>query len=352
MINIAKDFIVIPVRENDYLIDGISKYLKKEPGIVKWNYFADNTFNPELCSTIRKKDVYILLTLDKYPSNCLEMCYDLIDAVRRARPESITLVMPEHPGQRQDKRHNKREAISVARHAKIFQVLGVHHAISIDLHSPQIEGLYDSMDNMKGSYFFADYIKKNIGNVKNSIIISPDAGGMRSATHLSRMFSPNMDIGFIQKERIGTNKAKTGKVVGDVKGKDVILFDDIFDTGGTIFMAAEVCKKAGAKKIYACVSHALCNNRKGFHNKNNFEKSIEEKMIESCVDEFVFFNTRERITELLKEFPKLKKKVTVLNLANYLGETIKRDFSGDTLDMFKQVNVEKLYSIEHKAGGV
>ncbi len=345
------EFIVLAVREHDHLFNDICHYLDKDPGIVEWTYFADNTFAPDIKANVRQKDVYIVLTMDKNPSRCLEKCYELIDAARRARPNKIVLVMPEHPSQRQDKRHAKRESISVARHAKVFKALGVDHAICIELHAPQIEGLYDSLDNLSGAPFFADYMKKSLSAAEqdNLVIISPDGGGMRSAAFLSKNLKPlDIDIGFIQKERTGTNISKSGKVVGDVKDKVVVLYDDMLDTGGTILAGAEACKNAGARKIIACIAHALCNNRRDYDPSTDVD--IIDKMADSLVDEFVFLNTRHKPLEIIEFNPKIKSKVSILDISKYLAEAIRRDQSGETIrEMVKSLGVDNLYSILHKS---
>ncbi len=337
------DYEVFPARQNDHLINEVCWELGKEKGEVIWQYHADKTFTCEIKTNVRKKDCYVLLAVGDKPKEDIEKFTELVDALKRARAHEIIGVIPELPGQRQDKRHGRRQAISIAKYLKMFDVLGVDHIIAIEPHAPQIEALHKSFDPLSIAPIVTDYIKKTSSLSRKEleeqiVVVSPDAGGMRSAEFVAKHFNyKNPEYTFVKKSRIGVNESKTGEVIGDVKNKTVLIYDDIFDTGGTLIGAAKACRKAGARYIYASVAHCLANNKLDFNPQK--DKDVTEKIAESEIDELIVTNSRIKMYKILTQsdspnqdvIDKLKSKVTVLSIAKYLAQAIKRDRKGDTI---------------------
>jgi ribose-phosphate pyrophosphokinase len=179
------------------------------------------------------------------------------------------------------------------------------------------------------------------------VILAPDAGSMRKANSIAREMSlePNkpLDIAFVQKERINTNISESGKIVGNIRNKTVVIYDDMVDTGGTLMQAAKIAKQAGTSKILACCTHAYMNS------KPNAEKDFDQLLFESEIDELVVTNTRPFIFDRIKNSEKLRKKVTLLDISPYIAEAIRRDQHGYTItEMLKEIDKSGLYEVLFK----
>ncbi|MFH1276129.1 MAG: ribose-phosphate pyrophosphokinase-like domain-containing protein [Candidatus Woesearchaeota archaeon] len=364
----------------DPLAREICEGLGKTPGHLQLDKFADKTHLFTVGENVRKRDNYIIIDVDpeKDVDGEILRAMMLAGTLKSCHSGNVTGIFPNLDYSRQDQSYGKRQLITASFLARLYREAGFNHIITIGLHAPQIEGFHKSIDHIKTRPIFSHYItnvalndmqqvvefevefgtdgKKtyesdHAGKIQflreRAVYISPDAGGMRGVTELRRDTDPEglMDIGFIQKERIGINTvAAGGKVVGDVRGKVAILYDDIVDTGGSLFKAAKALKEAGALYVIACVDHALGNSKPG-------EKSFEEQLAESDIDELVVTNTKPEIYQRVMESPYLRQKTTVLSVGPILKEAILRDQSGDTIrDVVAQVGRENLYKILHKKG--
>ena len=183
----------------------------------------------------------------------------------------------------------------------MMQTAGIDRVVTIDLHAGQIQGFFDiPVDNLYGSIIFNDHIKNK--NLKNPIIASPDIGGVARARSVAKAL--NLDIVIVDKRREKANESEVMNVIGDVAGKDVILVDDMIDTGGTIVKAAKVFKERGATSVMACCTHAVLSGK------------AYENLADSALDELVVTDT----IPLREENEKIK----VLSVAPIFGEVIRR----------------------------
>ncbi len=339
-------YVVLGCRANDEFALDICKRLGKDLGKVEFIEFANGEHKQIIHTNLRKMDVYFILTFKDNVDAEIFNALQVINNIKISYCTNLAIVCPDLPYSRQDKRHGQREPNTARLIGLLFNEAGADHTITLELHSPQIEGYHKSLDHLRMFSVFGHLIKQRYKDDKEFwkklVIISPDAGSLRLASMLAKEISKEEDkaieIGFVQKERLGVNITKTGKIIGDVAGKDVIIVDDMIDTGGTLMAAANLAKKGGAKKVYACVTHAYMSDKPN--------KKFEDAFVESKVDELIITNTRPFITEKVKNSDKLKKKITILNIAPYMAEAIRRDRSGYTItEMLEDINPADLYEV-------
>ena len=190
-----------------------------------------------------------------------------------------------------------------------MQTAGIDRVVTIDLHAGQIQGFFDiPVDNLYGSIIFNDHIKNK--NLKNPIIASPDIGGIARARSVAKAL--NLDIVIVDKRREKANESEVMNVIGDVAGKDVILVDDMIDTGGTIVKAARVFKERGATSVTACCTHAVLSGK------------AYENLANDALDELIVTDT----IPLREENEKIK----VLSVAPIFGEVIRRVYHNESVN--------------------
>ncbi len=341
-----EDYVVLGCRQNDEFASDVCKKLGNDLGKVDFVTFANGENKQTIHTNLRKLDVYFVLTFKDNVDGEIFNALQVINNMKISYCTNLTIVCPDLPYSRQDKRHGQREPNTARLLGLLFNSAGADHTITLELHSPQIEGFHKSLDHLRMFPVFGHLIKERYKDEKEFwkkiAIISPDAGSLRLASMLAREISKEdgkeIEIGFVQKERVGVNVTKTGKIIGDVEGKDVIIVDDMIDTGGTLMAAAELAKKSGAKKVCACLTHAYLSDKSG----NKFEDALDK----SEVDELIITNTRPFITEKVKNSPKLRKKTTILNIAPYMAEAIRRDRHGYTItEMLEDINPADLYEV-------
>ena len=341
-----ESYVVIGCRENDEFALDVCKKLNKKLGEVEFVTFANGEHKQIINTNLRKMDVYFILTFKEDIDAEIFNALQVINNIKISYCTNLAIVCPDLPYSRQDKRHGQREPNTARLIGILFGAAGADHAITLELHSPQIEGYHKSLDHLRMFLVFGHLFKNKYKNEKDFwkkiAIISPDAGSLRLASMLAKEISKDPDkqieIGFVQKERVGINMSKTGKIIGDIEGKDVIIVDDMIDTGGTLIAAASLAKNDGAKKVYACVTHAYMSDKP--------EKKFEDLLAESKVDELIITNTRPLILDRVKNSAKLRKKITILNIAPYIAEAIRRDRSGYTVtEMLEDINPEELYEV-------
>jgi len=341
-----EDYVVLGCRENDEFALDVCKRLDKDLGKVEFVKFANGENKQIIHTNLRKMDVYFILTFKDNVDAEIFNALQVINNIKISYCTNLAIVCPDLPYSRQDKRHGQREPNTARLIGLLLGAAGGDHTITLELHSPQIEGYHKSLDHLRMFLVFGHLFKERYKNEKDLwkklAIISPDAGSLRLASMLAKEISKEpgkaIEIGFVQKERIGVNIAKTGKIIGDVAEKDVIIVDDMVDTGGTLIAAADVAKKNGAKKVYACVTHAYMSDKQ--------KKKFEDLLAESKVDELIITNTRPFIVDKVKNSAKLRKKITVLNIAPYMAEAIRRDRSGYTItEMLEDINPTDLYEV-------
>jgi ribose-phosphate pyrophosphokinase len=226
----------------------------------------------------------------------------VIDALRRASASRITAVIPYYGYARQDRKVMPRVPISAKLVANLIVTAGANRVLTMDLHVGQIQGFFDvPVDHLFAAPVIIEYFSKK--NIEDLVIVSPDPGGVERARAVAKRLSAS--IAMIDKRRSSVGVAEMMHVVGDVKGKDCIILDDIIDTAGTLCLASKALVERGAKRTFGCGTHPVLSGK------------AVERIEESCVEEVVVTNTIP-----LKD--KHCSKIKVLSVASLLGEAIKR----------------------------
>ena len=217
--------------------------------------FSDGEIQVNIDDSVRGKDVFLIQSTSAPVNDNLMELLIMIDAVRRASAASVNIVLPYYGYARQDRKTRAREPITAKLVADIIQTAGADRVLSLDLHAPQIQGFFDiPVDNLMGAPLLADYFLSNHLE-EDAVVVSPDHGGVTRARKLAEFLGT--PIAIVDKRRPRANVAEVMNIIGDVKGKRAILIDDMIDTAGTITLAAQALKDAGATEVYACATHAV-----------------------------------------------------------------------------------------------
>lgn len=266
--------------------------------------FADGEVYVQVQESIRGCDVYLIQPTCRPVNDHLTELLIMIDACRRASARQITAVMPYYGYARADRKTAGRESITAKLVANLIVQSGANRVIAMDLHSAQIQGYFDiPCDHVYGAPVLLDYLKDK--KLPDLVVVSPDVGGVARA----RAFAKKLDdapLAIIDKRRQAHNVAEVMNVIGDVSGKTAVLVDDMIDTAGTIYEAAKLLRKEGARQVYACATHAI------------FSPPAAERLSSGVFEEVIVTNS----TPVRQEnyFPQLR----VLSVADLMGETIWR----------------------------
>ncbi len=293
-------------RANPDLAKKISEYMGIPLGAAKLTRFPDSELMVKIEEDVRGRDVFLIQpTCAPVHENLMELLV-FIDCARRASAERITVVMPYFGYARQDRKDEGRVPISAKLVANMIATAGADRVLTIDLHAGQIQGFFDiPLDNMYaepvlGVYF--DQLK-----MENLVLVSPDIGSVKRArAYIQRLGGEGFAI--IDKFRINASEAEVRQMIGDVKGKTVLMIDDVITTAGTVCAAAQLCKTEGAEKVYVAATHGvLCG-------------PAAERIRNSPIDELVVTDTIPVSQEKADAIGKLK----VLSVAELIGEAIHR----------------------------
>lgn len=238
------------------LAQSICDYLELPLGRALVSKFANGETRIRLEENVRGCDVFVLQSMcEPVDHNLVELLL-MIDALRRASSFRITAVIPYYGYAKQEKKTAGREPISAKLVANIIATAGAHRVLTIDLHSPAIEGFFDiPVDHLRAAPLLATYFKENV-DLHNVVVVSPDAGGVRRADDFrSRIGTGSLAI--ISKQRPEPDRAEILEMVGEVEGKRAIIVDDMISTGGTLIEATEYLLKRGASEVYACATHPV-----------------------------------------------------------------------------------------------
>jgi ribose-phosphate pyrophosphokinase len=240
-------------RATRYLTEKICDTLEVDLGLSSCPVFADGEFEPCFEETIRGSHVFIVQSTPPPGDNLLELLL-MIDAAKRASAYKIIAVIPYFGFARQDRKDKPRVSIGAKLFADLLSVAGIDRLITLDLHADQIQGFFNvPVDHLFASALFVPFIEKM--NLKNVVIASPDVGGTKRANTYAKMLETDMVI--CHKTRSKANEVGSMTVIGDVKGRDVIIVDDMIDTAGTITKAANLMKSVGAKSVRAFAAHGV-----------------------------------------------------------------------------------------------
>ena len=247
---------IFALSSNRPLAQKIADQVGVELGKVSVTHFSDGEIKINIDESIRGDHVYIVQSTS-YPvnDNLMELLI-MIDALRRASAKTINIVLPYYGYARQDRKAQSREPITAKLVANMITQAGADRVLTLDLHAAQIQGFFDiPVDHLLGAPLLANYFLENNFKDKDIVVVSPDHGGVTRARKLAEFL--HAPIAIIDKRRPKANVAEVMNIIGDVKGKVAVLIDDMIDTAGTITLAAQAIKDAGALEVYACCTHPV-----------------------------------------------------------------------------------------------
>lgn len=236
------------------LAEEICRNLDCELGKATTERFSDGEFNFQIGENVRGHDVFIVQPTSPPSDRHLMELLIMIDTFVRASAERVTAVIPYFGYARSDKKDRPRVPISAKLVANLITKAGAHRVLTIDLHASQIQGFFDiPVDHLYAAPIVVDYFKTN--PIDNLIVVAPDTGGAERARAYAKRL--NAGLALCDKRRERPNEADVMNIVGDVRGRNCLIIDDMCDTGGTICKVAEALYKAGANEIYACFTHGI-----------------------------------------------------------------------------------------------
>lgn len=249
---------------SNYLAKDIAKYYGKDLGAVTTLKFSDGEMSPSFDESVRGCDVFIIQSTFPTADNLMELLL-MIDAARRASAHYVTAVIPYFGYSRQDRKDRPRVGIGAKLIGNLLTAAGADRLMTIDLHAGQIQGFMDfPVDHLEGNAIFVPYLKSL--NLENILFASPDVGGVVRTRNMAKFFNAEMVI--CDKHRKRANEIASMQLIGDVKGADVILVDDLIDTGGTLCKAAQLIMDKGANSVRAVVTHPVLSG-KAYDNISN-----------------------------------------------------------------------------------
>ncbi|HAZ09943.1 MAG TPA: phosphoribosylpyrophosphate synthetase [Candidatus Omnitrophica bacterium] len=288
---------------NPKLAQEICKYLKMPLGNALVTTFSEGEIRVKINENVRGKDVFIVQpTCSPVNNNLMELLI-LIDALKRASAQRITAVLPYFGYARQDRKDQPRVPITAKLVANLITTAGVDRILTVDLHVGQIQGFFDiPMDHLYAVNIFVNHIKKI--KLKDIVIVSPDVGGIKMARAYAKKFEAPLAI--VDKRRISGEDTEAMNILGDIKGKNLIIVDDLVATASSLVEAASALKKQGGKEIYAAITHPVLS---GPAIKRINDSSIKKLFVTNTIP---------------VENGKKHKKIEVLSIAPLLAEAIKR----------------------------
>lgn len=303
----GKDIKIFTANSNPSVAYQISDCLGLSLGKSDVNTFSDGEIGVSLHESVRGSDCFIVQsTCNPVNSNLMELLI-MIDAMKRASAGRITAVIPYFGYARQDRKAKARDPISAKLVADLITTAGADRVLTMDLHAPQIQGFFNiPVDHMLGAPLLASFLRKKIDNhVDDYVVVSPDLGSVtRARSFATKLGCP---LAIIDKRRQKANVSEVMNIIGNVKGKKIILVDDMIDTAGTLCNAAEaLIEKGGATDIFACATHAVLSG------------PAIERIEKSPIKEIVLLNT------VPIEEEKMLDKFVVLSVAPLFAEAIER----------------------------
>ena len=286
------------------LTRAVCKYLEIPLGGAEVERFADGEKVIRVEDDVRGRDCFVMQSTCKPVDEHLVELLIFLDCLRRASAKRITAVVPYFGYARQDRKDEGRVPITAKLVANLITTAGADRVLAIDLHAPQVQGFFDiPVDHLAGELVLSKYFKdKKIGNLT---IVSPDVGNMKIASRYADRLGGELAI--VHKKRISGSEAIAQEIIGDVKGRNVVMCDDIIATAGTICSAAKMVKDRGAEKIYIGATHGI------------FAGQALERLKEAPIDEIVVTDTIP-LTQEARDCGEIK----VLTVSSMLGEAIKR----------------------------
>ena len=318
MISHGKDIKVFTGNSNPALAKEICQIIGTKLGESEVKTFADGEVSVSLYETVRGSDVFLINSTCKPVNDSLMELLVMIDAMKRASAGRITAVIPYFGYARQDRKAKGRDPISAKLVANMIEAAGADRVLTMDLHASQIQGFFDiPVDNLLSNPVFVKYYMSKFEHPEEMVVVSPDVGSVaRSRTFANKM---GMNLAIVDKRREKANQCEVMNVIGDVAGKDCILFDDMVDTAGSLCNAAKaIVEVGGATSVYACASHGVLSG------------PALERLEGSNITELALLNT----------IPETQgagcSKIKYLSVAPMFGEAIER--------IYQEISIAKLFN--------
>jgi ribose-phosphate pyrophosphokinase len=281
-------------------------------GRAELHRFSDGEHFVRIEENVRAADVFVVQSTSTPVNDHLMELLVMVDALRRASAGSITAVLPYYGYARQDRKVAPRTPITAKLVADLLTAAGVNRVVSIDLHAGQIQGFFSQpFDHLYANRVFLDYLQPKLQG-EALVFVSPDAGGVeRARAYAKRM---KADLAIIDKRRERANESQVMHIIGEVKGRDCVILDDLIDTAGTLCNAAGALADAGARRVFAAATHAVLSGPA----IDRIKSSVLEEVV---VTDTIALNPQAKQTSKFK----------VLTVAALLGEAIKRIHNGDSV---------------------
>jgi ribose-phosphate pyrophosphokinase len=309
-------------RANIPLAEKISEYLGIELGNVRIEPFPDGELMIKLEEDVRGKDVFIIQSTCSPVNRSVMELLIFIDCARRASAERITAVIPYFGYARQDRKDEGRTPITAKLVANLIATAGADRVLTMDLHAAQIQGFFDiPVDNLLAEPVLSHHFMNE--NIENLVLVSPDVGNVKRA----RVYSGRMngELAIIDKRRVSGHEVEVGHIIGDVKGRTVLMVDDMISTAGTICEAAKLCKENGAERILVGTTHAvLCG-------------PAIERLRDAPIDEVIVTDTIPVSDEKLQDLEKGK----VLSVSRLMGEAIHRIHNDESVSSLFHMDIDR-----------
>ena len=310
----SKQLVIASGRAHQALAQEVAELLQTELVPVTAYDFANGETFVRYERSVRGVDAFIIQSHPAPINHWLMEQLLMVDAMKRASAKRITVVAPFFPYARQDKKHKGREPISARLVTDMFKAAGATRIMSVDLHSPQIQGFFDGpVDHLWALPLLADHIAATFGT-ENLTVVSPDSGRVRVADIWADRLGSPLAIVHKRRDPDRPNQVQVNEIVGAVEGRDCLLVDDMIDTGGTILAAAKALKANGAKRVIVAATHGV------------FSNPAVERLSDPVIDSVVVTNTLPITPD--KEFATL----TVLSIAPLISKAIAAVFYDDSVN--------------------
>ena len=299
---------------NPSLAQEICDHLGIALGKVKLQRFSDGEVNFQILENVRGADAFIIQpTAPPVNENLVELLI-MIDALKRASAQRITAVVPYYGYARQDRKDKPRVPITSKLVGDLLSAAGAHRLLTIDLHAGQIQGFFNMpVDQLFPTPIFLPRFAEL--DVENLTVVAPDAGGVEKARVYAKRLGTSLSV--VDKRRTGDNEAEIMNIVGDVKGKDAVIVDDIIDTAGTLVKGAEALIREGAQRVYAAATHPVLSGPA-------IDRITESKFESILVTNTIYLSEEKRVP-----------KIEILSVSNLLGEAIR--------SIHEETSVSKLF---------
>ena len=287
---------------NPQLAKKICDYLELSPGEIEVGQFSDGEVSVKIEENVRGKDIFIVQSVCTPVNKSLVELLVMIDAAKRASAKRITAVLPYYGYARQDWKERPRVPITAKLVANLITAAGANRVLTMDLHTPQIQGFFDiPLDHLFAAPVLIKYFQGL--NLSNLVVVAPDVGSIKTARAFAKRLHASLAV--VDKRRNSPDSVEVMHIIGEIKGKDVVIVDDLVATGGTLCEAANALKENGARNIYASITHGVLSGNAIVNIANS---SLEKLIITDTI-------------QLTKE--KELKKIEVLSVASLLGEAIR-----------------------------